>query len=150
MQHDERAARPARCAAYLKRLLSSEALVHAAAPCFECGGQMLAKLGEELIVQREFFLPRTGIDLGQLGELDGGELVQPGPVEVLVARHDAERCFHAFRVALAALNDPLKHAHVFAEARPDELALRVAAEPVDAEDARRLFTLRPIATQWAK
>jgi hypothetical protein len=40
----------------------------------------------------------------------------------------------AARPALAALDDPAQDAHVLAEPRPDELAVRVAPEPVHAED----------------
>ena len=69
----------------------------------------------------------------------GVDLLQARPVEILVARHGAERRLHALRAALAALDDPGEHAHVLAEARPEELAVRVAAEPVDAEDLRRLL-----------
>ena len=39
---------------------------------------------------------------------------------------------------MRAVHDPLEHAHVFAEARPDEFAVGVFAEPVHMEDARRL------------
>ena len=75
----------------------------------------------------------------ELGELRRRQLLQARPVQILVARHDAERRFDALRAALAALDDPFQHAHVLAEARPDELAVRVAAEPVDAENLRRLL-----------
>ena len=65
--------------------------------------------------------------------------VSARPVEVLVARHEAERRRRrACARPRAALDDPLQHAHVLAEARPEELAVGVLAEPVDAEDARRM------------
>ena len=38
-----------------------------------------------------------------------------------------------------AVDDPLQHAHVLAEAGPEELAVLVAAEPVDVEDPRRVL-----------
>ena len=41
-------------------------------------------------------------------------------------------------LAVDALDDPLQHAAVLAEARPQEAAVVVAAEPVDVEDARHL------------
>ena len=44
----------------------------------------------------------------------------------------------AERAAVGAIHDPLEHAHILAEARPDELAIAVLAEPVHMEDARRL------------
>ena len=51
--------------------------------------------------------------------------------------------------ALDPLDNPLQHAHVLAEARPEELAVVVLAEPVDAENARRVpRRWRPIFSQW--
>ena len=47
--------------------------------------------------------------------------------------------FHRVYLALAAVDDPLQHAQVVAEARPDEVPLVVRAEPVDVEDLRGLI-----------
>ena len=38
-----------------------------------------------------------------------------------------------------AVDDPLQHAEVFAVAGPEELAVFVAAEPIDVEDPRRIL-----------
>src|SRR5207247_2150510 len=38
--------------------------------------------------------------------------------------------------ALAAVDDPLQHPHVLAEAGPEEVAVVALAKPVDVEDAR--------------
>jgi hypothetical protein len=40
--------------------------------------------------------------------------------------------------AATAVDDPLQHPHVVAEARPGELAVGVGADPVDVEDLRQL------------
>src|ERR1044071_2433192 len=86
----------------------------------------------------ELLLPRRAIDARKLCVLRRRELrFDPRPGEVFEARHDPERCLDSRGIALAAARDPLKHAHVLAEARPDELAFRVAAEPVHPEDLRR-------------
>src|SRR5688572_6243446 len=63
-----------------------------------------------------------------------------GPGEVLEAGHDTERRLDAAGAcSLAAPRDPLQHAHVFAEAGPDEAPLAVAAEPVHPKNLRRLL-----------
>src|SRR4051812_16981757 len=95
--------------------LGGQALVHAAAARVECVRKALAELAEELILQGKFFFPRTRLDAAQLAELRLGKLTQPLPVEILEARHGAERCFHAARAALRALEDPLQNPHVLAE-----------------------------------
>ena len=59
----------------------------------------------------------------QLFELLARE-IEPLPLDVLVVRHPADRRFLADAAAVGAVDDPLEHAHVFAEARPDELAVR--------------------------
>ena len=51
---------------------------------------------------------------------------------------DADRRLLALADAVAALENPLHHAQVLAEARPDELSASVGAEPVHAEHLRRL------------
>ena len=51
--------------------------------------------------------------------------------------------FDAAGRAFDAFQHPLQHAHIVAEARPDEVALLVGAEPVHAEDARRVRQPRP-------
>src|SRR6185312_2222343 len=80
-----------------------------------------------------------GIDRHDLGEAVLGER-QARPVEVLVLRHKAERALdRLLRAAMDAIDDPLQHAHIVAEARPGELAGLVLPEPVHAIDARQLL-----------
>ena len=55
-------------------------------------------------------------------------------------RDVADRRFLRPAAAADALDHPLEHAHVLAVARPEELAVGVAAEPVHAEDLGRLAT----------
>src|SRR5439155_3779438 len=106
--------------------LSGELLVHPAAARFQCLRQMLTELAEELVVRLELFLPCGSIDARELCVLRRRHLLlETGPGEIFEARHDAKRSLDALRAALAALRDPLQHAHVLAEARPDELAVRV-------------------------
>src|SRR5690606_25903640 len=62
----------------------------------------------------------------------------PAKVEILLARQVADRRFHRIGLALRALDHPLEHAQVVAEARPQELAVAALAEPVDVEDLRQL------------
>src|SRR5690606_1106674 len=96
-------------------------------------GQSVAQRIEVLRMQRELLLPGRPVDRGDpriqlLRELESG------PIEILVARRDAEHVLDAVGPPLDAPDHPLEHAHVVAEARPDELAVLVGAEPVHAED----------------
>jgi hypothetical protein len=81
------------------------------------------------------------IDRGELVELRFGNLFAAAPVQILEARHPAQCRLAGVRLAAAAADDPLQDAHVLAEAGPHEIALGILAEPVDGEDARRVFDL---------
>src|SRR5262245_33879662 len=59
-------------------------------------------------------------------------------VEVALLRQVADRRLDRASLALHALDHPLQHAQVVAEARPQELAVVALAEPVDVEDLRQL------------
>ena len=79
--------------------------------------------------------------------------VQAVDVERLRRRHVADRGLDGGGRALDALDDPLEDAAVLAEARPQEAAVVVAAEPVDVEDLRQLGRRRaslPMSIQWLK
>ena len=76
--------------------------------------------------------------------------IQSGPVDVFVVRRPADGRLLALGAAAHAVDDPLEDAHVLAEARPEELAVLVLAEPVDVEDARRYVSVRCILIQWRK
>src|SRR5262245_27572189 len=71
------------------------------------------------------------------------------PIEVFIEWHPAERAFHRAGAAVDAVDDPLEDAEVIAEARPEELAVLIAAEPVDVEHSRRVSQaaaeLEPVA-----
>ena len=81
--------------------------------------------------------PGLAIDLHEPREVLLTEAIHTLEVEILLTRHPAEHGFDGIAPAIAAVDDPLEHAHVFAEAGPEELARRVLAEPVDVENARR-------------
>ncbi len=71
--------------------------------------------------------------------MEGGlREVHAGPLDVLVAGHPADGALDGKAPAVNAVDDPFEHPHVVAESGPDELALGVLAEPVDAEDAGRV------------
>ena len=63
---------------------------------------------------------------------------RPSQFEIAEAWHPADRALQGVGLAVGASDDPLQDPHVLAEARPDELAVLVAAEPVHAEDAGRV------------
>src|SRR6185436_21138577 len=123
--------------------------MHAAATRFERRGQARAELAEQLIVRAQLFLPCARVDARQLVEARRVDFLQALPVQILMSRHGAERRLHALPAPLATFQDPGEDAHVLAEARPQELAVRIAPEPVDAEDLRqflyRATHLQPMA-----
>ena len=55
-----------------------------------------------------------------------------------LGRDVADRGLLGRSLAVDALDDPLQHPAVLAEARPQEAAVLVTTEPVDVEDARQL------------
>src|ERR1700721_1771485 len=61
---------------------------------------------------------------------------QTGPLDVLVIGHPADGCLAPDGAAAGAVDNPFENAHVFPESGPDELAVRVFAEPVHMEYAR--------------
>ena len=87
--------------------------------------------------------------------LDGDDLLEVGfaevqtfPTQVRVLRRRAKDVLGAvLGLAFDAVQHPLQHAHVVAEAGPDEVALVVGAEPVDVEDRQDLgaLGLQPLA-----
>jgi hypothetical protein len=99
--------------------------------------QTVAEFGEELLHAVEFRRPVSGIDTQQALDLFAGNL-QAVERERLRRRHEADRRFLRLGGAVDAVEHPLQHADVFAEAGPQELSVVVAAEPVDVEDMRRV------------
>ena len=96
---------------------------------------------------------QVGADIGHLpaqrrrrdrGQFDqhGRIDIESGHVEVLRARHQTDGAVLRADAPGAALEHPVQHAQVVPEARPEVLAGRVLAEPVDVEDARRVRQAR--------
>src|SRR5215831_19396728 len=91
------------------------------------------ELGEEPVVLRELARPACLVDAHHLREALGRE-VEPGPVEVAVRGLESERSLDRVTAAAAALDDPLQHPHVLAEAWPRKATVLVGPEPVHVED----------------
>src|ERR1044071_4482373 len=84
-----------------------------------------------------FFLPAFAIYGHELIEFFRIK-VQTTPVDVLIAGHPAERTLDRITAAMNAIDNPLQHAHIFAESRPEKFSLLIDAEPVDQKNARRI------------
>src|SRR5262249_18437887 len=84
-----------------------------------------------------FLAPRGCVEGLQLIE---GVLRQcePRPLDVMITRIPADGCLAAQSAAAAAVYYPFQHPHVLTEAGPQELAIRILAEPVHVEDLRSL------------
>src|SRR5690606_41531317 len=66
----------------------------------------------------------------------------PMQIEVLAARNESDRRLPRARSILASLDDPLQHAQVVAEARPQEFPVGSLTEPIDMKDARQARAAR--------
>src|SRR6266436_6618496 len=63
--------------------------------------------------------------------------VEFGEFVIVRARQPTDRRFERTASSFAAVNNPFEHAHVFAETRPEKLALHPFAKPVHVENERR-------------
>src|SRR5262249_6576949 len=100
-------------------------------------GQSRAELTVEVAEVGEGLEPFCVIHAERLVELRARD-AESLRIERVGSRNPADRRFQGAPAAPHALHDPLEHADVVPVAGPQELPVGVAAEPVDAEDARRL------------
>src|SRR5438552_18928933 len=94
-------------------------------------------------MRKEFLLPDIAINRHQGVELLTGEVFHTTPVQVLVARHTANRTLDTYRTAMRSLDNPLQDAHIITKARPHVIALGITTEPIHAEYTRRIGQLTP-------
>ena len=97
---------------------------------------MVAELLVEGGDQGGFLGPDLGVDIEQGRQVGLGQ-VEARQVQRLAGRDAAHRGVHSGGLAVEAAGDPLEDAGVVAEARPDEFAVVVLAEPVDEVEARQ-------------
>src|SRR5580704_5020817 len=102
---------------------------------------MAAELREVLLNQRNLGQPAFDVDAEQfvhVGTLD----VDSPRIEIGDLGNPADcgiRCMH---LAVTTLEDPFQHAAVYSKSRPQELAIRILAKPVDVENFWQLRRLR--------
>src|SRR5262249_16251201 len=106
-------------------------------------GQAVVQLQEQLLMQQQLPHPCVAVDRHQFLESRRTEVLHPTPVEVLIARHPADWAFDTDGATAGPLDDPFQHAHILAIPRPQEVAVLVLAEPVDAEDPGRVWDAAP-------
>ena len=84
----------------------------------------------------ELFLPLLVIDAEKF---DDGFVrhIEFSKIEIVGTRQPSDRRSDRGFASLAAIDDPLEHAHVVAETRPKKFAVLAFAEPVHVEDERR-------------
>src|SRR5580698_9899666 len=110
----------------------------------DAGGQLVADEFEPRFDQRQLLAPLGGIDRQRAVDV-GGVDVEPVEVEVVGGGNDTDRRLLAARLVLDAIDDPLEHPAVLAEARPQELAALAPPEPVDEEHLGQLGLIRVLA-----
>src|SRR3954470_23197216 len=85
----------------------------------------------------DFVLPLLVIELQ---EFVNGIVVdiQLCKIQIMGTRQPTYRRFDRAPKPFTAVDDPLEHAHIFAEAGPQEFPVRSFAKPIHVEDKRRV------------
>src|SRR5690606_24799200 len=104
-------------------------------------GNALLELIQVAPDRLQFPAPRARIDRQQRVQARALEL-DPMQIEVLAARNESDRGRPRPVSILASLDDPLQHAQVVAEARPQEFPVGSLTEPIDMNDARQARAAR--------
>ena len=103
-------------------------------------GELAVEFDEEFVLEHEFAVPLGGVDfLDFVKFLFGERVFESAHVDILILRHPSDGGFDGVHAELAALDDPFEDAGIVAEARPEEFAVGVFAEPVDVENAWQVF-----------
>src|SRR6187402_2562356 len=119
---------------------SAEALFHALELGVHGPRSAAAEFDQVATDLRDFLAPGVLLDAEQFLD-DFGPDVQALEVQILRSRQVADGGFLRACAARDAVEHPGQHAQVVAETRPQELAVRALAEPVDVEDLRRVLQL---------
>src|SRR6266496_362020 len=107
----------------------------------ESAGQVAAEGAEVLADERGLPLPSLGVDGEQEVEVVLIDVQSIG-IEGITRRDLADRADGCLGVAGESFDDPLEDSAVLAEARPQEPAGLILAEPVDKVDARQFGGVR--------
>src|ERR1700710_2442213 len=94
---------------------------------------MTVKLDEEPLMSYDLLLPLLAVDRLQCSE-GLARKVDAVPIQVIVERSPADWGLTRRHLSAHTIYDPLQHAKVFAIPGPQELPVRILAEPVDVED----------------
>src|SRR5690242_16860195 len=100
------------------------------------GLEPIVKVEKQLFVSKHFVPPSFAIECLQLFK-SLFRKIAPLPFNVFVMRYPPDWRFLSERATVRTVDDPLQHAHVFAETRPHEVPILVFAEPVHMKDLRR-------------
>src|SRR5258708_33212613 len=108
---------------------------------------MVVELDEEFLVVYDLVAPGFIVKLLEGFKFFARE-IEAGPFHAIVVGHPAKGRCASEGADASAVHDPFEDTHVFAIARPDELSLRILAEPVYVEnprrDAQRALHLDPV------
>ena len=104
-------------------------------------GEVVVEVEVMLRLGGDFCFPFLWIVAHHGFELFLGKVREFVGIEVGEARRPTNLGFVTRDTAVAAINDPFEDAHVFAEARPEKVAVFITSEPVDVKEARDVFNL---------
>src|ERR1700722_9794820 len=97
---------------------------------------MVVQANKQFVMLDRFVAPLCTVDGLQLLEFF---LVKSkaAPVHIVIMGGPTDWCLLGLRSPADSVHDPLEHAEILTEARPEEFTVLPFAKPVDVEDSRR-------------
>src|ERR1051325_9025010 len=97
---------------------------------------------EKLFLARQLLRPFLRFDRKQCAYHFRRKSFQTFQIQILRSRHTPDRALPRAAAPFAAINNPFQDTHVVAKTRPEKLALRVFAKPIDVKNQRRIRQAR--------
>lgn len=104
-------------------------------------GEGVVEVDEELTLAYKLGLPLVAMKGHGLVKFFLSEIWESRQIKVLKCGGPADLSLMAGGGAVAALHDPLEDTHVFSEAGPNELAVRVFTKPVDVKNPWEMYNV---------
>src|SRR4029077_6873134 len=125
----------------LLSLGSSKALFQRIDLFIQSLGKTIAEVREVLLDERHFRQPTLDVYTEKLLNMRA-LYVETSGIEIGDLGNPADWGLRGVHLSVTTLKNPFQNAAVFAEARPQKLAIRILTKPVDVENFRQLRWLR--------